>query len=234
MKMLRKILAGASASDCSSDRPHIHEKIVPSTARNASRLTSRDMRQRVYGFMRLISRSQPPNTFFCQNWCQRLRVLGDEVVDLTDDFESGEDQDPPLGVQLIAQRLTPRHQRDVGLLVRCRQPDEDREQHEDLDAVEEEHLAPHRRIAVVEDGLVHRRHPSARAPSRSYSSSDPPGIDDLVDLTGRLARNTPCCRPLRGHRAATPRDRRTSTGCRSPASHPSSCRCVPGTPHASR
>ena len=70
MKMLRKILAGASASACRTLSPHIHEKIVPTTARNIKRFARRDTRNRVYGFIRLIIRSQLPKTFFCQNWCQ--------------------------------------------------------------------------------------------------------------------------------------------------------------------
>ena len=76
-------------------------------------------------------------------------------MDLADDLQSGKHQHPPLRVQLIAQRLAPRHQRDVGLLVRRRQRQEDCEQDEDLDAIEEEHLAAHRRIAVFDDRLMH-------------------------------------------------------------------------------
>ena len=86
-----------------------------------------------------------------------LRVLGDDVVDLADHFQPSEDQHPPLGAQLIAQCLAPRHQWDVRLLMRCLQQDEDRHQHQDLDAVVEEHLAAHGWFAVIDDRLVHRR-----------------------------------------------------------------------------
>ena len=67
-KTLRKNLLGASASAWMGPRPQSDPRKMPSTPKNMSRLTSRDHRNRLYGFMRLIRRSQPPKTFFCQNW----------------------------------------------------------------------------------------------------------------------------------------------------------------------
>ena len=72
-------MQGASASAWIGPSPHIHENSSPRTASTATRLTNRDMRHRVYGFILLICRSQPPNTFFCQNWlypleCSEMRL----------------------------------------------------------------------------------------------------------------------------------------------------------------
>src|SRR4029079_9205796 len=87
-----------------------------------------------------------------------LRVLGDEVVDLADDLQTEQDHDPPLGAQLVAEGLTPRHQRDLRLLFGGAQQEDDRQQDQHLDAIHEEHLRSQLWLAIVDDRLVHRRH----------------------------------------------------------------------------
>ena len=83
-------------------------------------------------------------------------VLADQVVDLAEDLEEEQRDQPPLGPQLVLQGLPEGHDRDLRVQVRGGQREEEGDEHEDLEPVPQHHREPGLRLPVVDLGLVHR------------------------------------------------------------------------------
>ena len=83
-------------------------------------------------------------------------VLADHVVDLPEDLEEEQGDQPPLSPELVLQGLPEGHDRDLRVQVRGGQREEQGDQHEDLEPVPQHHREPGLRLPVVDLRLVHR------------------------------------------------------------------------------
>jgi hypothetical protein len=86
----------------------------------------------------------------------RGAVLTDDVVELPDCLDDREPQQPALRAQCVANRVRPRHDRNVAVLDRRRHEEQDGEDHENLGAVPEIEVATGLGFAIVGRRGVHR------------------------------------------------------------------------------
>ena len=155
-KSVSKMRPGASAMASQNDTPHFQASSRPRIVRPMIHLKVRFIRYRRHGLTLSILRFQAPQTCFSQNWLYRGDVLADEVVDLAEDLETEEADQPPLGAQLVLEGLPVRHDRDLRVQVGGREREEDRDQDQHLEAIADHHLHARLRLAVVDVRHVDR------------------------------------------------------------------------------